>query len=62
MGSISGSSSLDFCVDIAKTDLTSCIYQSDRPADPEVDQARLRPTHEQVLWCVTGSRVNRFLV
>jgi hypothetical protein len=41
-----------------QTGLTDCIYRSDRLADPEADQACLRPAHEQVLRCVTGSHVN----
>jgi hypothetical protein len=41
-----------------KTGLTGCQYWSDRPADPEANQTHLRPTHEQVLRCVTKSRIN----
>jgi hypothetical protein len=41
-----------------KTGLIGFLYRSDWPADPEADEARLRPAHEQVFQCVTGSRIN----
>jgi hypothetical protein len=58
MGSLPGRSSLDYLRQPVKTDLTGCLYRSDRQAGPEAGQARLQPAHEQVLRCVTRSRVN----
>jgi hypothetical protein len=41
-----------------KIGLIGCLYRSNRPTDPEASQAHLWPTHEQVLRCVTSSRIN----
>jgi hypothetical protein len=43
-----------------KIGLISCLYRSDRPANPEANQARLQLTHEPVIRCVTRFYIKRY--
>jgi hypothetical protein len=38
--------------------MTGCLYWYNWPIDPEAGHARLQIAHEQVLRCVTRSRIN----
>jgi hypothetical protein len=54
-GSLPGRSSLD---SLRRPMMTGCLYWYNWPIDPEAGHARLQIAHEQVLRCVTRSRIN----